>query len=242
MQEFINVCLRGVVSYFTLLVFVRILGKQQISQLTFFDYILGITIGSTAATLTSDLDSPMWPHLLGLAVWFLLGFLMQFITLKSRYMSKIIEGEPEIVIMEGKVMENILRKMRYRLSDLQGKLREKGVFDISEVQYAILECDGEVSIIKKPENDPVTLKDLNLKPDKTGVNIELIYDGKIIEQNLQDLNRNKNWLMNELKKQGVNNYEDVFIATVNPKGELYIDTYKDKLKKIIDIGDYKGPY
>lgn len=242
MNEAINVFFRGFVGFFTLLIFARILGKQQISQLTFFDYVLGITIGSTASTLTSDLENPMWPHLLSLAVWFFWGFLMQFITLKSRYMSKFIEGEPEIVIMEGKIMENVLRKMRYRGSELQEKLRIKGVFDISEVQYAILECNGDLSIIKKPENDPVTLKDLNLKGDKTGINIEIIYDGKIIEQNLEDLNRDHNWLMNELKEQGIQDYEDVFIATVNPKGELYVDTYKDKLKKIIDIGDYKGPY
>ncbi|CAM2963948.1 DUF421 domain-containing protein [Hathewaya histolytica] len=242
MKEVIEILFRGCVGFFTLLILARILGKQQISQLTFFDYVLGITIGSTAATMTSELDSPLWPHLVGLFVWFGLGFLMQLITLKSRYVSKIMEGEPEIVIMEGKIMENVLRKMRYRVSDLMEQLRIKGIFDLSEIQYAILECDGGVSVVKKAENDPVTLKDLKLKPDKTGINIELIYDGKIVEQNLKDLNRNKAWLEKKLKEQNVNDYKEVFLATVNPKGEVYIDTYKDKLRKIIDIGDFKGPY
>lgn len=242
MNEALVVLVRSIIGFFSLIIFARVLGKQQISQLTFFDYVLGITIGSTASTLTTDLSTRAWPHWVGLLAWCLLGYLMQIITLRWRYTAKYIDGQPIVVIMDGKIMEQHLKKIRYRMSDVMEQLRSKGVFDLSEVQCAILESDGELSILKKPENNPVTLKDLKLKPEKDGINIELIYDGQIVEQNLKDLKKDEEWLKNQLRKKGIKSYEDVFIATVNPKGDIYVDTYKDKIKKLIDIGDYRGPY
>lgn len=242
MNESIVVLFRAVIGFFSLLIFARALGKQQISQLTFFDYVLGITIGSTASTLTTDLASKAWAHWIGLFAWCMLGFIMQWITSRWRYAAKYVDGQPIIVIAEGKIMEEHLKKIRYRMSDIMEQLRNKGVFDLNEVEYAILESDGQLSIMKKPEYNPITLKDLNLKPDKDGLSIELIYNGKIVYENLKELNRNEQWLKRELDKRGIHNYEDVFFACINPKKELYVDTYKDKLKKMIDIGDYKGPY
>ncbi|EJO5347847.1 DUF421 domain-containing protein [Clostridium botulinum] len=242
MNEALVVLVRALIGFFTLLIFGRILGKQQISQLTFFDYVLGITIGSTASTLSTDLESTAWSHWVGLLVWCSIGFLMQWITLKWRYAAKYMEGEPTIVIMDGKIMENTLRKMRYTIADLLEQLRGKDVFDLSEVEFAILESDGELSVLKKPEAQPVTAKDLNVSKSRTGISRELIYDGKIVEDNLREINRDKKWLQSELKKRKIKDYSDVFLATIDENNQIYIDTYKDHLKRIIDIGDYKGPY
>ncbi len=242
MSEGLVVVVRSVIAFFSLLIFARILGKQQISQLTFFDYTLGITIGSIAAELTVDLSSRAWPHWVGLLTWAILGYLMEYITMKWRYAAKCIEGEPTIIIMEGKIMENALRKMRYTVSDVMEQLRNKDVFDLTEVNFAIIESNGQLSVLKKPEYENVTCKDLKIDKKKSGISTELIYDGILIEENLKQLNKDKKWLMNQLKSQGIKDVSEVFLATLNPGGSFYVDKYKDHIKKILDIGDYKGPY
>lgn len=242
MNEGLVVAVRSIIGFFSLLIFTRIIGKEQISQLTFFDYVLGITIGSIAASLTTDLSSRAWPHWIGLLSWAALGYLMELITLKWRYAAKYLEGEPTIVIMKGKIMEKSLKKMKYRTSDIMALLRNKGVFDLNEVDFAIIEPNGQISVLKKPEHLPLTPKDMNIKVMPTGISTELIYDGIIIEENLAQLNKDKAWLMKEINKQGIKDPSEVFLATLNPAGKLYIDKYDDHIKKIIDIGDYKGPY
>lgn len=242
MNEGLVVVVRAIISFFSLLIFARILGKQQISQLTFFDYTLGITIGSIAAELTVDLSSRAWPHWVGLLSWALLGFIMEYITLKWRYAAKYIEGEPTIVIMNGKIMENALRKMKYNVSDIMEQLRNKDVFDLNEVEFAIIESNGQLSVLKKTQYLNVTCGDLNINKNKSGISTELIYDGVLIEENLKQLNKDKKWLMNQLKSFDIKDASEVFLATLNPGGSLYVDKYKDHIKKIIDVGDYKGPY
>ena len=242
MNEGLVVFVRSIIGYFSLLIFAKILGKQQISQLTFFDYVLGITIGSIAASLTTDLSSRAWPHFVGLFTWALLGYVMQYITIKWRYAAKYLDGEPTIIIMNGKIMENALRKMKYTISDIMALLRNKDVFDLSQVDFAIIEPNGQLSVLKKPEYEPLTAQDMNITKSATGISTELIYDGVLIAQNLQQLNKTKKWIMHELKLQGIKHISEVFIATLTPSGSLYVDKYDDHIIKITDIGDYKGPY
>ncbi len=242
MNEGLVVVVRAIISFFSLLIFAKILGKEQISQLTFFDYILGITIGSIASEATIDLSSRAWPHFVGLLSWSLLAYLMQCVTLKWRYLAKVIEGEPVIVIMSGKIMENVLRKMKFRVSDVLELLRNQGIFDLNEVDYAILEPNGSLSVLKKPEYLPLTPKDMNIEVKPSGISTELVYDGKLIEENLKQMNKDKKWLMNKLKKYGIKDVSEVFLVTLNDAGSLYVDKYKDNIKKVKDIGDYKGPY
>lgn len=242
MNEGLVVVVRAIISYFSLLIFARILGKEQISQLTFFDYILGITIGSIASEVTVDLSSRAWPHWVGLFTWCAIAYLMELITLRWRYAAKYIEGEPTIVIMNGKIMEGVLRKMKFRISDILELLRNQGIFDLTEVDYAIMEPNGSLSVLKKPEYLPLTPKDMKIKVKPTGISTELIYDGVLIEENLRQMKKDKRWLMDQLKKQGIRDVSEVFLATLNDAGSLYIDKYKDHINKVKDIGDYKGPY
>lgn len=242
MNEGLVVFVRSIIAFFSLLIFAKILGKQQISQLSFFDYVLGITLGNIAGTLATDLSSRAWPHFLSLFTWCALGYIMEYITLKWRYVAKYIDGEPAIIIMNGKIMEDTLRKMKYKVSDIMGLLRNKDVFDLSQVDFAIIESNGQLSVLKKVEYEPLTAKDMNISKSPTGISTELIYDGILIEQNLKELNKSKKWIMNQLKAQGIKDISEVFLATLTPSGSLYIDKYKDHIKKITDIGDYKGPY
>lgn len=136
-NEGLIVLVRGIIGFFTLLIFTRVLGKQQISQLTFFDYVVGITIGSTASSLTTDLTSRTWPHWVGLFTWTVLCLALQLITIKSKTAEKFLDGEPTIVIMNGKTLEESMKKVRYTIGDLLAQLRDKGIFDLDQVAYAV---------------------------------------------------------------------------------------------------------
>lgn len=230
MNEALIVLVRGIISFFSLLIFARTLGKQQISQLTFFDYILGITIGSTASTLTTDLTSRAWPHWIGLLTWTALSLILQFITLKSKKASDYLDDKPTVIIMNGKVLEDSMKKLRYRLGDLLEQLRDKGVFDLTQIAFAVLEKDGQLSVLKKAEYQPVTPQDLNLTPSPVSLSSELIYDGVVIDENLKKVNKDINWLVQQLKAHNVREISQVFVATYTPPDSVYIDLYEDHMQ------------
>lgn len=242
LSETLVVMVRAVIGFFTLLIYTRILGKQQLSQLTYFDYILGITIGSMAAALTTDLSSTAWPHWVGLTAWTAAGLTMQWVTLKWRFASKYIDGEPTVVIMNGKIMEGAMRKLRYRASDLMEQLRVKDVFDIGEVEFAILETNGTLSVLKKTQFQPITRSDMSISTEYQGIGTELIYSGVIFDQNLKQVHLDRSWLDAQLRKKGILDSRDVFLAVLDTSGNLYVDTYREHVESPVDTGDFLGPY
>ncbi len=242
LNEVLVEIVRAVIAFFTLLIFTRLLGKQQMSQLTFFDYVLGITIGSIAASLTIELTYDPLPMWIGMLTWIIAVLVIQWGTVKWRYAAKYVDGEPTVVIMNGKIMEEAMKKLRYRISDLTEQLRDKGVFDLSQVEFAVLEVSGKLTVLKKSEYQPVTPKDLNLKADYQGISTEIIYDGVVVDSNLRQVKRDRKWLYRELKKQGIKDASEVFYAEVDPSGKLFVDKYKDKIRNKTDISDYKGFY
>src|SRR5699024_5605641 len=157
-------------------------------------YILGITIVSIVASLTTDLTSRAWPHWVGLFVWVFLVYTLQMIVLKSRNVSKYIDGEPTIIVMNGKILESAMKKLRYRASDLMEQLRGAGVFYLNEVEFAILETDGKLSVLKKSDYVPLTPKDMNIPTIYKGLSTEIIYEGKLIDENLKKIDQSKEWL------------------------------------------------
>ena len=241
LNETLVVIVRGLIGFFSLLIFARLIGKQQVSQLTFFDYVFGITIGSIAATLTTDLTSRAWLHWVGLVTWTVVVLLVEVITLKSRPLAMMVDGEPVILIMNGHIMEKAMKQARFRLSDLLGELRKKNIFDLAEVEFAVLETSGQLSVLKKSQYQPVTPHDLNLPTTYKGMSTELIYDGKIVEQNLTDLKLDHQWLTAELEKQGIKDPAEVFVALLNTQGELFVDRYRDQVPQPVDVSDYPGP-
>lgn len=228
LNEGLVVAIRAIIGFFSLLIFTRVIGKEQISQLNFFDYVLGITIGSIAATVTTDLSSRAWPHWVGLLVWAVLGYLMEIITLKSRNAAKYLEGEPAIIIKDGKIMEKALKQEKYRVSDILSLLRNEGIFDINEVRYAIIEPNGRLSVMKKPEYQPLTPKDINIQVADQSLSAVVIYDGRVVEESLSLIKQDKTWLMEQLSKRGIKKISEVFLATIDSSGKFYIDKYDDQ--------------
>ena len=231
MNEGLVVLVRSLVAFISLFIFARFLGKQQLSQLTFFDYILGITIGSIAASLSVDLSSRAWPHWVGLITWTIAVFILQWATQKHLILDKYFNGEPTVVIANGKIMESEMKKARYTVTDLLEQLREKEVFTLSEVAYAIVETDGKLSVLKKPEHMPASRKDLNLTMPDLGISTELIIDGVVIKENLYNRNLDEKWLDKQLKEQGLASASQVFFMSIDDAGTLYVDRYEDHVQK-----------
>lgn len=241
MNETLVVIVRGVIGFITLFIFCRVLGKQQVSQLTFFDYVVGITIGSITAELSTNLSIRPWSAWMSVFIWTVSALITQWAAIRWRVADKALGGEPTIVIMNGKIMEESMKKMRYRISDLTEQLRGNSVFDIGQVEFAVLEANGQLSVLKKSQYQPVTPKDLNIATQYVGMSSELVFNGIIIEANLKNSNLTRQWLLDELKKKGIADLSEVFFAEINTQGDLYVDTYKDHLKTILDISDFPGP-
>jgi len=228
LNEALVVVVRSLIGFFTLFVFARLLGKQEISQLSFFDYVLGITIGSIAASLSVDLSSRAWPHWVGLFTWTVTVFALQLITYRSKKANLYLVGEPTILIKNGLIMEDSMHKLRYTIADLLKQLRSKDVFDISRVDFAILETNGQLSVLLKPEYQFTTPKDINITPPASGISTELIYSGVVVDSNLAAAGLDRIWLTTQLKLHGINNPSEVFLATFNQaSASLYIDKFID---------------
>lgn len=240
MNEALVVFVRGIIAFITLLIFTRILGKQQVTQLTFFEYILGITIGSIAASMTTDLTSRALPHWVGLATWTGSVWLVQWLTMRSRAIGRYINGEPVVLIMNGIIMERALRKIRYSADELLEELRHEKIFDLGMVEFAVLETNGKISVLKKSQYAPVTPNDLNIPTKYKGISTELIYDGVIIEENLQRINLDRAWLDRQLKILQIKSPGEVFLAVLDTEGELYVDKYEDHIKSMTDLSDFQS--
>ncbi|MDI3508479.1 MAG: hypothetical protein PWP48_1764 [Clostridiales bacterium] len=242
MKMIAEIIIQTVMAFFAILIFTRLLGKQQVAELTYYDYINGITFGSIAGVMATDISQRTRQHLIGLALFALLTFLMSYISMKSRPARKVLEGEPTIVVLNGQILENNLRKMHYNIDDLTSELRQKDIFNLNDIKYAILEPSGSLSILKKADTKPLTPKDMNISPQQQSLPSELIVDGQIIYQNLSQNNLNGKWLMDMLAAHDIHSIKEVAYASIDPlTKEFYVDTYKDSVPKNIDISDvYKG--
>lgn len=230
MPEVTLILIRCVVSYLILLLFTRLLGKKQISQLTFFDYVVGITIGSIAANISVNQGVKILNGLEGLLIWTILPILFGIVALKSRVFNKIADGEPTILIENGKVLEKNLKKTRLTLGELMLNLRNKNAFKLTDVEFAVLETNGKVSVMKKADVQPVTPKLLNMQVEESHKPQMVIQDGTLMDKNLKDYGFTTDWLLTQIEKKGATDISDVFAAQVDSKGNVYVDLYDDQLK------------
>lgn len=222
------IILKPTIAFILLLICARILGKKQMSQMTFFNYVTGITIGSLAAEIIIFDDQSIWHEVVGLIWWVLLTTLLALITLKSSKLRGIIDGQPSILVKNGVIQEKELKSTRINIEELSMMFREQGIFSIKDVDYAILEQNGQLSILKMQEQITVSRKDMSVPTSQPKyLPAEIIIDGKIIHKNLTTYGLNMQWLENQLNEQGVNDIEDVFYAEIQADGSLYIAPKKE---------------
>lgn len=223
-QEIIQSGTRVFIAYFLLLALTRIMGRKMISQITFFDFVVGVIVGSVTANISVSQTNPIVSGITVLVVLTLITVTIDFSNIKSFFSRKLINSEPIAVVENGKIIEENLEKTRLPLGDLMMLLREKNTFNISDVEFAMFETDGKLSVLKKSQKQPVTPSDMNIPTTYTGLTKDIIIDGEIMDENLKDTNLDNNWLMAKLKENNFNSVEEVFYAGLDTSGNLYIST------------------
>lgn len=224
MHSIFETLLRIVVGFSILLVLTRLLGKKQLGQLTIFTYITGVTLGNMAGDMVVHRDIKLIDGVTGLIAWAFLTYVVEYISLKSSKARVLLDGEPTIVIKKGVIMQKQLSAQRLNMDDLTMLLRVNNVFSIQDVDYAILEPNGQLSILKKPMHESVTKKDLHVQSESRNyLPTEIIVDGKLVAKNLKEYNLSNEWLDMQIKQSGLNSIEEIFFAELQSDGSLYID-------------------
>jgi uncharacterized membrane protein YcaP (DUF421 family) len=230
MSSYLIIAVRTIGAYLILFIMARLMGKRQIAQMTFFDYIAGITIGSITAIFALDTSIKWSDGVVALLVFGLFQIIYAFISLKSSGFRKVVSGSPTVLIDKGKILEDNLSKEKVSISKLTSMLREKNAFKLADVEFAFLETDGEISVMLKPEKQPVTPSDLKLPAAQSSLPELVIEDGQVKDEGMKKVGITRAWLMTKLGENGINKVSDVMAAQVDSLGNLYVDRYDDEAK------------
>ena len=220
-MNIINICYRSILVFVILFFLTKMLGKKQISQLSLFDYIVGITFGNIAGDISLNLEKNLIEGLVSLFIYGFFAYLISFITIKSIKLRRFFIGVPTILVENGKIIECGLTKCKIDVNELLAQARNMGYFDLSEINYAIMETDGNISFLPYEWAKNSTKKDLKIKTTDNALVANLIIDGKILDNNLKSINKDKEWLLHELKVEGCN-INDVLLATLDNKNKFTI--------------------
>lgn len=213
-MDLLQVSFRAFLSLVTLFLVAKIIGKKQVSQLSLFDYVIGISIGNFAAEMTINLESEELYGIIAVLLFGGIAYLVSVGTMKSIKLRRFFMGSPTILIEHGKILQDNFYKVKYDINDMLEQCRVNGYFDISEIDYAIVEANGELSILAKSEYLPVNRNDMKLKVSKNGLCANVIIDGKVMYNNLKKINKDEKWLNKELKLKG-KDISDIILATVD---------------------------
>lgn len=228
MPDWVIVILKSLMLIILLFFITKWLGKRQLAQLSVFEFISGIVLGSIVAIHTSTMKYTLSYGLIAMAIWFIIPLIVDYISLKSKIFRDFVQGKSSILIQNGKIMEENLKKEKFTADDLLEHLRYKDIFNVSDVEFAVLEPSGKLSVLPKKESLPPTSKDLNLKLAPARESETVIIDGKVLLESLANLSLNPTWLETELEKINVS-IENVFLGQVDSDGQLTVDLYDDKL-------------
>ena len=227
-MDFLMLIIKSFSSLLILFIFTDALGKKQINQLNMFDYVIGISIGNIVAEMTVNKEVMFFDGVVVMGIYSLISIIISFITTKSIIIRRLIGGSPTILIENGKIIEDGLRKAKFDINDLLEEARISGYFDISEIEYAILEANGKVSILPKSKYKPITCNDINLNVPYKGIYANVIIDGKIMKNNLKSINKKEDWLIKRLHSMNYNNIEDLLLVTCDINENISV--YKKNIK------------
>lgn len=225
---------RSVISLILLFIVTKIIGKKQVSELSLFDYVIGISIGNFAAEMIINTDVPFTYGIIALFVFGIMALLVSKVTMKNITLRRILIGKPNILVERGQLLEDNFRKTKYDIHDFLEQCRISGYFDVLQIEYAVVEANGKLSILPKAEYQPVTPKDMNLKVDPVRLVANLIVDGRVMKNALEYMHKDEQWLQKELKVKGYTSYENILLATLDVQEKLIV--YEKKLQKqAIDV-------
>jgi uncharacterized membrane protein YcaP (DUF421 family) len=220
LEHYLTIVFRTLFFYVLILVIFRLMGKREIGELSILDLVIFIMIGEMAVVAIEDDQSPLFHTVVPMLLLVITQVLLAFITLKSKKMRDLIDGKPTIIINRGKIDETAMRKQRYNFDDLMTQLREKDIRSIADVEFAILESSGSLSVIEKVSTS-------NGQSKKGDITIPLILDGSIEEENLKRINKTNLWLRQELKKMGYRDIKKISFCSYE-NGKFFIDLQDEK--------------
>ncbi|MCX7920521.1 MAG: DUF421 domain-containing protein [Clostridia bacterium] len=220
-----------ILAYFMALTVARIVGRKMISQMTFFDYIIGVTLGSVTANFALVSQIPISSAITVLITLGVLTLTLDYAHIKSLFIRKAIDSEPTVLVENGKIVNQNMSRTRFTINELLMQLREKNVFNIADVEFAVLETDGNLSVLPKSQKAPLTPSDLNISTKYKGLTKDLVIDGNIMSENLKDINLDENWLRDSLKGHGITNIREVFYAGLDSSGNLFVSKRQDTREK-----------
>lgn len=223
----ITTFIRVVILYILVLIIMRLMGKREIGQLQPFELAIAIMIADLASVPMADIGIPLSSGIVPILALLVMHLLISIINLKSINMRKIICGKPRILIYRGKIDEKALKKERFTINELQERLRNNNIVNIGDVEYAILETSGQITVIQKPEKRNTIPKDFNIQPDYEGIPYDLVIDGKIMEKNLQSIGKDYNWLKKEVKKFGYTP-EEALLVTYDGNQQMFCQKKENK--------------
>lgn len=236
MQEFLRIFGRTILVLVILFVLTKLMGKKQVSQLSLFDYIIGITIGSIAADISLDIEKDLISGIVSLGIYALFSIGVSYVTMRSMCLRRFIIGVPTILIENNKIIEDGLRKTKLDVNDLLTEARSQGYFKLEDIDFAIMETNGKISFMPKDMNTPVVKKDINAKVSKDGLVANVIIDSKLLEKNLKEMSKDKKWLDGVLRVLGYESYDNIMLATldINDKVVVYRKNVKSKKSSVLE--------
>ncbi|MED3822686.1 DUF421 domain-containing protein [Priestia flexa] len=229
MPDWLIVVLRSLLFLVVLFAITKWLGKKQIAELSFFEYVTGMTIGNIGAEMAMGIDKSIAHGILSIVIFAVVPFLAGIISLKNKHFRDFMEGKGTVFIKDGKIMEDNLKKEKYTIDELLGLLRKQSVYQAADVEFAVLEPTGDLNVLLKKENQPLTAKDLGIAVAPSKEPQTVIMDGEILDEPLATIGQSRRWLHTELEKLGVT-IENVFLGQVDSYGQLTVDLFDDKLQ------------
>ena len=214
------VFLRSIVLYIIVLIVMRLMGKREIGQLQPFELAIAIMIADLAAVPMAETGIPISNGIIPILGLLVMHLIISFLNLKSMKIREILCGKPAILIYRGKIDEKALIKERFTINELEERLRGNNIMNLGDIEYAILETSGQVTVIPKPEKRNVIAEDLNITPEYEGISYDLVVDGKVMNKNLKKIGKDYNWLKKEVKKFNMNP-EEALIVTYDGKGQIF---------------------
>lgn len=236
MSDFLNICFRTILILIILFFITKMMGKKQISELNFFDYVVGITIGSIAADISLDIEKNMIAGIAALFIYGFISYIISFVSIKSILARRFFIGVPTVLVEKGKIIESGLKKSKIDVNDLLMEARENGYFNLDEIDYALMEVNGNISFLPKEKEKPVTKKDMKIKCSNEGLTVNAIIDSKYMVNNMKAINKDKEWLDHELKVNGYDNYDNILLATIdnNYKVTIYEKNVKPDKNTVLE--------
>ena len=236
MKEILTVIIRSILALTVLFAVTKLLGKKQVSQLSLFDYVIGISIGNFAAEITMNMETQFINGIVAMTVFGLIAFSVSIVTMKSITLRRFFMGTPTILIQKGKILEKNLKKVKFDVNDLLEECRSNNYFDLKEIEYAVMESKGTLSILPKDEYKQLVKKDMKIKPQKSNLVANIIIDKNIMINNLKNMNKDKKWLLSQLKEKGYKTTEKILLATldIDEKLTIYEKNEEEKALNVLE--------